>query len=429
MQWERTRDFRIKNRLVEYNQADCIALKKLTDFITCRISKGFGTREDGISVRGTEEMRQVRPHWQLFAPKPYALADLQQVGKSAYFDYQREKIFIRTHRQFKVINQRAVKNRWLPSKPDKTILFEVETCPDCCSHRLHRDSESDHIVLDLKFSTRGVKKYVTRFVSWRYSCKKCGKCFRSEDRVSNPQRYGHGLASWCVYQNNVLGVNISKVRKCLGDVFGLHLDQSMLDRTKERIATFYEPLYADILRLILASPVLHIDETTVSLRKLQQGYVWVLTTLDRVYYLYRPTRETEFLREMLSPFRGVLVSDFYTGYDFLPCEHQKCLVHLVRDIDDDLLRNPLDEELKRLAEAFGSLLRSIVSTIDRFGLRCRHLKKHKREVTRFMKDEVEIELKSEIANKYSADSKNTVQECSPSLIITACLGIITTLNM
>jgi hypothetical protein len=104
---------------------------------------------------------------------------------------------------------------------------------------------------------------------------------------------------------------------------------------------------------------------------------------------------------MLAPFRGVLVSDFYTGYDYLPCEQQKCLVHLVRDIDDDLLRNPLDQELKRLAEAFGTLLRAIVSTIDRFGLRCRHLKKHKREVNRFMEDEVAKELTSELATKYA----------------------------
>jgi Transposase IS66 family len=127
----------------------------------------------------------------------------------------------------------------------------------------------------------------------------------------------------------------------------------------------------------------------------------VLTTFDRVYYLYRPTRETEFLREMLAPFRGVLVSDFYTGYDYLPCEQQRCLVHLVRDIDDDLLRSPLDQELKRLAEAFGTLLRSIVSTIDRFGLRSRHLKKHKREVNRFMEDEAAKELTSDLATKYA----------------------------
>jgi predicted RecB family nuclease len=400
MQWEQARDTRLRKQLLEYNHSDCTALKQLTDFVTRRISNETETREDEITVSRTEDMKLARPRWQLFERKPHALSEFKEVIKSAYFDYQREKVFIRTHRQFKSINQRATKKKSnFPSKPDRTILVEAERCPHCRSRKLNRSSESSYIVADLKFSRSGVRKYVTQFVSWRYCCEKCGIRFRSEERPPNPQRIGHGLVSWCVYQNNVLGVNILKVRKSLVDLFGLHLEPMHLYRAKGRIASFYEPLYAELLSGILTSSVLHIDETTVKLRKLR-GYVWVFTTLDRVYYLYRPTREAEFLRDLLGSFRGVLVTDFYTGYDSLPCEQQKCLVHLVRDIDDDLLRNPFDEELKRLAQAFGSLLRSIVSTIDRFGLRRRHLKKHKSKVERFMEREVTIDFTSELANKY-----------------------------
>jgi hypothetical protein len=60
---------------------------------------------------------------------------------------------------------------------------------------------------------------------------------------------------------------------------------------------------------------------------------------------YRATRETEFLTDMLADFKGVLVSDFYSGYDSLSCMHQKCLIHLVRDLNDDLFKNPLDCDL------------------------------------------------------------------------------------
>jgi len=98
----------------------------------------------------------------------------------------------------------------------------------------------------------------------------------------------------------------------------------------------------------LSSPVIHIDETTVRLRK-QNGYVWVVTRIDKVYYFYKPSREGSFLQEFLGDFTGVLVSDFYTAYDSLKCEQQKCLVHLVRDIDEDVMRNPLDTELKFMA--------------------------------------------------------------------------------
>jgi len=71
--------------------------------------------------------------------------------------------------------------------------------------------------------------------------------------------------------------------------------------------------------------------------------------MDKVYYFYKPSREGAFLQELLGTFSGVLVSDFYTAYDSLKCEQQKCLVHLVRDIDDDVMKNPLDTELKSMA--------------------------------------------------------------------------------
>ena len=36
----------------------------------------------------------------------------------------------------------------------------------------------------------------------------------------------------------------------------------------------------------------------------------------------------------------MLISDFYGGYDSMPCRQQKCLVHLIRDLNDDLWKNP-----------------------------------------------------------------------------------------
>jgi hypothetical protein len=87
---------------------------------------------------------------------------------------------------------------------------------------------------------------------------------------------------------------------------------------------------------------------------------------------------------MLAPFKGVLISDFYAAYDALACTQQKCIVHFLRDIDDDLLRNPLDTELKCIAQAFGKLLRAIIKTVDSYGLKSRHLRKHKADVSRFL---------------------------------------------
>jgi transposase IS66 family protein len=64
------------------------------------------------------------------------------------------------------------------------------------------------------------------------------------------------------------------------------------------------------------------------------------------------TAEGAFLLTMLKNFKGVLVSDFYAAYEAIPCLQQKCLIHLIRDLNDDVLKHPYNEELKRLTLAF-----------------------------------------------------------------------------
>jgi hypothetical protein len=194
-------------------------------------------------------------------------------------------------------------------------------------------------------------------------------------------------------------MNMNRTRIALGDTFGIFVDESRMIRARHLIVAEYEGLYAAILESILQEKILHIDETSVRLRGLN-GYVWVLAGMDKLYYFYRPSREGSFLQEMLRPFSGVLISDFYTAYDSLPCEQQKCIVHFVRDIDDDLLKNPLDTELKGIAKEFGTLLRTMIQTVDRYGLKRRNLHKHKRAVFQFLDSVVSRDFSSELANKY-----------------------------
>jgi hypothetical protein len=205
--------------------------------------------------------------------------------------------------------------------------------------------------------------------------------------------------SWCVYSNVACGMNMGRVEKTLEDVFGLAFKKDQFSRSKRYVMALYRPLCDEILQSILGSSVLHVDETTVRLRK-QKGYVWVLTTTDKVYYFYKPSREAAFLQEMLAKFSGVLVSDFYTAYDSLKCEQQKCLVHLVRDIDDDVLKNPLDIELQGIAQKFGTLLREVIETVDKCGLKSRYLRRHKPSVSRFLKEVTSTDFLSPLANKY-----------------------------
>lgn len=123
----------------------------------------------------------------------------------------------------------------------------------------------------------------------------------------------------------------------------------------------------------------------------------MLTSFREVVYILSDSREGELIQKLLVDFKGVLVTDFYTAYDSIKCPQQKCLIHLMRDLNDDVLSNPFDEQLKKLVTGFGDLLKPAVETVDRYGLKKRFLKKHLRSVERFFRDIDQAEYQSEAA--------------------------------
>jgi predicted RecB family nuclease len=398
-EWERSRDSDLREQLATYNKSDCLILRRLTEFMIHQTSSTSAEGETGTSVSRTSEMTMARPHWQMFAPKQYALEDLKHIARCAYFDYQREKVFVRTHREFRTINKNHRRLKRPKIGHSKVIDLTTKRCPKCGGRKLQPTSHVERHSLDLKYSKSGVRRAVTSLRCWSYRCRDCETSFSSRSKFARQQTYGRGLMSWCLYFNVVSGEHMLRVQKNLEDLFRIHVNYAQVYRFKRYVSEAYGPLNGELLQRILQSPVLHIDETVVHLRQ-QIGYVWVITSLDTVYFFYRPSREGSFLAEMLGTFSGVLVSDFYTAYDSVSCEQQKCLVHLVREIDEDLIHNPLDVPYKEMARNFGALLRTIIGTVDRYGLKKRHLGKHKREVERFLRDVDRLDPSSELVDKY-----------------------------
>ena len=104
---------------------------------------------------------------------------------------------------------------------------------------------------------------------------------------------------------------------------------------------------------------------------------------------------------MLKEYTGVLVSDFYGGYDAVACRQQKCLVHLIRDLNDDLWKNPFNSELERFVSAVRDLIVPIMADVDKYGLKKRHLHKHEPTVDRFFRNVIDgREYKCEITQTY-----------------------------
>jgi hypothetical protein len=81
-----------------------------------------------------------------------------------------------------------------------------------------------------------------------------------------------------------------------------------------------------------------------------------------------------------------LVSDFYGGYDTFACRQQKCLVHL-RDINEDLWKNPFNQEYEKFLAKGSNLFVPVFDDVYKYGLKKRHLGKHAKAVDRFRKND------------------------------------------
>src|SRR5262249_49043783 len=228
---------------------------------------------------------------------------------------------------------------------------------------------------EMLFGRASLKVRRIRTVFQVYFCRSCRRHFGTPSHANVSRRYGWNLGALFVYLIMEVNVSQSAAATLLNRLFRIGTHRTSMNTVKKRFAGYYLETYQRIRKGILSSPVLHVDETKANVQG-KSAYVWVLASLEEVLYVYSDTREGGMIQELLSSFKGVLVSDFYAVYEIIPCEQQKCLIHLVRDLNDELLTNPFDNELKRLVESFGSLMRPILETINRWGLKKHFLHKH-----------------------------------------------------
>lgn len=229
----------------------------------------------------------------------------------------------------------------------------------------------------------------------KYRCLNCQQIFVPEPHERLDKHF-HGLKSWAMYQHVAHRLSFNTIQTMIKEFFGIWIADGDVHMFKSLMASYYSVTYDNLLVKMLAGNLLHVDETEVKLQD-RKGYVWVFSNLEEVVFMFKPTREGEFLKELLKGFKGVLVSDFYAAYDSLDCPQQKCLIHLIRDMNQELLNSPYDAELQTITQPFGILLRAIVRTVDEHGLKSNHLLKHRRAVSDFFERLAKQSFRSEAA--------------------------------
>jgi predicted RecB family nuclease len=389
--WELTRDRRLRDQLIAYNIEDCRAIELVADAIrhVCgNDDQNTATKLKAVNVSTLEVGFQ-----RTFGKFSSALPDFEKVNTAAYWDYQRSKVYVRTNKLIRQAMRKATEQRG-PIVVEREVIVDDRPllCPRCSSPKIWIAVRVSHVIFDLKFSRRSIKRWAIRY---HYNNFRCGECKAQMTPYRADSKYGQNLRAYIAYLLIEMRLSHERVREHLATVFDVPMLGTMVNVIKQKIAQKYEPTYRSILAQIAAGSVVHADET----KGVVYGgghYVWIFSNFTSVAYVYSPSRDASTLNEVLAGFDGVLVSDFYGAYDSMPCRQQKCLIHLMRDINEDLLKHPFNEELVFIANRFGVLLREIVATIDRHGLKKHYLKKHKLATERFVKDVGSLAISTEI---------------------------------
>jgi hypothetical protein len=340
-QWEASGGTTPKRSLLIYNANDCEALEVVANKLL-QLQQLSQNPDESPDIVLTASLKWKHPFG--FKRNKFALTDLDTINKAAYWDYQRERVYVKSHGSVK----RALKfasHQKKSVRPNKIIACSCpRTCARCGASKIYQHTKGQKTVFDLKFTPNGIKRWVVRYTFFQYYCQICKTTFKSPKRNWTRSKFGSEIKAYALYQNIELRLPQWAVDRSMKKLFGLPLALGTTKEFKEEAAERYQITYNTLIKELTSGLLLHADETKISLRT-GNGFVWVFANMQQVVYIYNETREAKILHTLLKDFTGVPVSDFYPAYESIQCSQQKCLIHLIRDLNDDLLKYPFDEEL------------------------------------------------------------------------------------
>ena len=165
---------------------------------------------------------------------------------------------------------------------------------------------------------------------------------------------GPGLATLIVALQVRFRLSRRRMREFLHDWLGLRLSVGTLDRTLREAAAAAAPLEAELIAAVVASDLLHVDETAWP-QGAQWRWLWVFTSATVTLFVVA-SRGRELLDRLLPGFSGWLMSDGWQAYRHLP-QRLRCWAHLTRKAQG------LIDSFDREAQAFGHQVQTTFDTL------------------------------------------------------------------
>jgi transposase len=209
----------------------------------------------------------------------------------------------------------------LPHIPVVHDLTEAEKlCPDCGQPRVKIGQEKS-----TQLDYQPASLFAIEHIRPTYVCSHCHDHVVTAAKPQQPIDKGlpgPGLLAHVITSKYADHLPLYRQERIL-ERFGVTLSRSTLCDWMARAAVVLTPIYQQMQRAVLASRVIHTDDTPVPVQdpkqgQTKQGRLWVyLGDEDHPYNIfdYTPNRRREGPADFLKKYRGYLQADAFGGYD------------------------------------------------------------------------------------------------------------------
>ncbi len=218
-----------------------------------------------------------------------------------------------------------------PTRIDRTEEHHASCCPDCGGKLKECSGTRERIIEDIP---EDVRVETVKHVIHRDWCPNCRKAVEPIVTDALPKSsIGNGIVVLCAWLHFALGNTISQIL----EVFNFHLQfmmsQGGLVQMWHRLADILLAWYEEIVEDINDAGVLHGDESGWRVNG-KTHWLWCFTTpIATLFAIEKSRAGPVILKYIKDIFDGVLISDFFGAYNILTCTKQKCLVHLLRELE------------------------------------------------------------------------------------------------
>jgi transposase len=221
--------------------------------------------------------------------------------------------------------------RTLHPNPDRVIDARLSACPKC-EATFPEASQTPQQVYE-RIELPPVRPDVTQVRLFGGRCACCGERVTAEapPGLEQGSPFGQSIAAMVVYLHYAHAISLERLVTLMDELFSLSISEGAINNI---LARAREPLLdatAAIEAVVLASPVICSDETSVRVKG-KNWWEWVFVTAIAALHVIKPSRGKAVVTALFGEIRPeVWVSDMLGSQRGHAGQWQVCLAHLLRD--------------------------------------------------------------------------------------------------